>query len=311
MKINWAQKVSKYLIGTGGWAYFKIPNEPSLKVYSKIFNFVEVNHTFYEYPDVRAVERWRTTVPEKFTFAVRCHQDLTHRTGLKPIDEAYSVLDKMTTYCRVLNAPFLVLETPKSYVFKKKEIEEAKEFFSTVDLKNIRLVWEIRAPITKKIPKLMQEFNIIHCVDLSREQPSFWSDVAYTRLFGRGVHNIYQFVDEELEEIDQKILKSEARIVAVSFHGVRMIKDAFRLNEYKQTGIFPPVTEFMGVESVKAVLSEDAEFPSSRARLIEHQGWKVVDLTADKRVHLSELLSKIPDKTYSNPDEVVQALEVQ
>jgi hypothetical protein len=142
-------------------------------------------------------------------------------------------------------------------------------------------------------------------------EPSFWSDVAYTRLFGKGVHNIYQFTDEELEEIDQKILKSEARTVAVSFHGVRMIKDSFRLKEYKQTGVFPPVTEFIGVESARAVLSEDAEFPSSRARLIEHQGWKVIDLTADKRVHLSEMLLRIPEKTYNNIDEVIQSLEVQ
>lgn len=124
--------MTEYLIGTGGWAYFKIPKESSLRIYSKIFNFVEVNHTFYEYPDMTMVEPWRRTVPENFTFAVRCHQDLTHKIGLRPVDEAYSVLSKMAAYCRVLNAPFLVLETPKSYVFENKEIEEAKQFFSTV-----------------------------------------------------------------------------------------------------------------------------------------------------------------------------------
>jgi hypothetical protein len=89
-----------------------------------------------------------------------------------------------------------------------------------------------------------------------------------------------------------------------------MIKDSFRLKEYKQTGIFPPVTEFIGVESARSVLSEDAEFPSSKARLIEHQGWKVIDLAADKRIHLSELLEKIPEKTYNNIEEVIQSLEV-
>ena len=299
--------MTEYLIGTGGWAYFKVLGKPSLKTYSKIFNFVEVNYTFYEYPDTRTVERWRRTVPENFTFAVRCHQDLTHRMGLKPIDEAYNVLGKMITYCRILNAPFLIVETPSSYVFGDKKIKEAKEFFSTINLKDIRLVWEIRSPLIQEISELMREFNIVHCVDLSNGEPSFWSDMVYTRLFGKGMQNIYQFTDEELEEIDQKILKSEAKTVAVSFHGVRMVKDAFRLSEYKQTGIFPPVTDFIGGESVRSVLSEDAEFPSSRARLIEHQGWKVVDLTADKRVHLSELLMKIPEKTYNNLGEVIQS----
>ena len=106
--------MTEYLIGTGGWAYFKVPNKPSLKAYSEVFNFVEVNYTFYEYPDMRMVEQWRRIVPENFTFAVRCHQDLTHRIGLKPVDEAYYVLSRMVAYCGILDAPFLVLETPAS-----------------------------------------------------------------------------------------------------------------------------------------------------------------------------------------------------
>jgi hypothetical protein len=57
------------------------------------------------------------------------------------------------------------------------------------------------------------------------------------------------------------------------------------------------------------VLSEDARFPTSKERLIEQQGWKVVDLSPDKRVHLSELLIGIPEKTYFDLKELVQTLE--
>jgi uncharacterized protein YecE (DUF72 family) len=52
--MNNAQRVwtlTDYLIGTGGWVYFQVPGKPSLKAYSEVFNFVEVNYTFYEYPD--------------------------------------------------------------------------------------------------------------------------------------------------------------------------------------------------------------------------------------------------------------------
>ena len=35
----------------------------------------------------------------------------------------------------------------------------------------------------------------------------------------------------------------------------------------------------------------------------------MVDLNVDKRVHLSELLAKIPEKLYDNFDEVAEALE--
>lgn len=169
---------------------------------------------------------------------------------------------------------------------------------------------EVRSVITENVVNLMQDFDVVHSVDLSKEEPAFKSEVVYTRLFGKGEHNIYQFVDEELEEIDHRILRSEARRVIASFHGLRMNTDAIRFKEYKKTGAFLPVTSFTGADSVRQVMSEDAEFPSSKAKLIGHQGWKVVDLTSNKRVHLSELLSKIPEKTYNDLHEVVEALEV-
>ncbi len=155
----------------------------------------------------------------------------------------------------------------------------------------------------------MQDFSIVHCVDLSRAEPYFDSDVVYSRLFGKGLHNIYQFTDEELIEIDEKANKPGVKIVALSYHGLRMNTDAARFVHYKKTGEFMPATPFTGVESIRAVLSEDAKFPSSRKELAAHQGWKVVDMTANRRVRLHELLSKISDKTFGSVDEVVAALE--
>jgi len=299
-----------FLIGTGGWAYFEVPNRPSLKAYSEIFNFVEVNCTFYGYPNPRMVEGWRKTVQKDFTFAIRCHQDLTHKIGLKPVDEGYRVLGQMLTYCRILDAPFLVLETPASYVLYGKSIYEAKDFFASAKLNGVRLVWEIRAPITKQAIDLIADFNIIHSVDISIAKPTDWSDVGYTRLFGKGKHNIYQFTDEELQEIDKNASENKPKVVAMSYHGARMSTDALRFGNYKKTGKFLPITAYTGLDSARAVLTEDAVFPSSKQSLINDQGWKVIDLTTEKRVHLSDLLSKIPKRNYGYLNELITALGV-
>jgi uncharacterized protein YecE (DUF72 family) len=298
-----------YLIGTGGWAYFNVPGKNSLEAYSKLFNFVEVNSTFYQYPDTRGVENWRRTVPKDFTFAVRCHQDLTHRIRLKPIDEAYAVLAKMTTFCEVLRSPFLVLETPSSYTFNEVNVEEARQLLTSMNLRGIRLVWEARAPTTTSVRKFMSDLNIVHSVDLSREKPESVSDVVYSRLFGKGKHNLYQFTDDELREIDERALGTGAKTIVMAYHGLRMNTDAARFKEYKRTGTFLPVTSYTGIDSARTVLAEDASFPASKSELVEKQGWKVVDLTKDKRVHLSELLAHIPEKTYICLPEIVEALE--
>jgi uncharacterized protein YecE (DUF72 family) len=298
-----------YLIGTGGWAYFKVPGKSSLKAYSEVFNFTEVNCTFYEYPDTRMVEQWRRVLPEDFTFAVRCHQDLTHRIGLKPVDEAYDVLGRIVFYCSLLEAPFLVLETPASYVMNQEAVIAARDFFSSANLRAVRLVWEVRAPTTPAVIDLMQDFNVVQCVDLSRETPSVESDVVYSRLFGKGKHNIWQFTDDELLAVDREVKRISPRIAALSYHGARMSSDAARHMQYKKTGDFMPVTSFTGVDSAREVLAEDASFPLSKSELIDTQGWKVVDLSLDKRVHLSELLSGVPDRTYNSVEEVVKVLE--
>ena len=87
-----------------------------------------------------------------------------------------------------------------------------------------------------------------------------------------------------------------------------MNSDAARFKHYKRTGNFLPVTAYTGIDSVKAVLSEDITYPISKAELKAKQGWKVVDLTPDRRVHLSGLLAKLPEKTYSSLDEVIKEL---
>ena len=173
-----------FLVGTGGWAYFKVQSKPSLKAYSEVFNFVEVNYTFYEYPSALAVESWRKTVPSNFVFSVRCHQDLTHNIGFVPTNQAYEIFYQIRTYCDLLSSPFLIFETPAKYVINQENAKEVRDFLSSLNLNGLKLVWEYRAPVTQIAVDLMKDFDIIQCVDLSRQKPSFSLDVTYSRLFG-------------------------------------------------------------------------------------------------------------------------------
>ena len=167
----------------------------------------------------------------------------------------------------------------------------------------------MRAPPTEQWKSLSQDLKIIHAVDLSRENPLLPSDIIYTRLFGKGKHNIYQFTDEELKEIDHKIVLSKAKTVALSFHGLRMNTDALRFVHYKKTGKFSSITGLAGVASAKAVLAGDTRVPISKKTLLEEQGWKVFDASGDKRLHIADWLQNIPDRTYANMGELTEALE--
>ncbi|UCC33307.1 MAG: DUF72 domain-containing protein [Candidatus Bathyarchaeota archaeon] len=304
--------MTRYLIGAGGWAYFQVPGERSLAAYSKAFNFVEVNSTFYEISSLRLVKSWRSSVPQNFEFAVRCNKALTHQHKFQATSEAYETLRHMIIICKNLKANILHLQTPSTFRATKANADLMRNFLSSTDLKGVRIALEMRGakqPLNSTLIRTMQDLSMIHCVDLSKdEEPAYESDIMYSRLFGRGSHNIYQPTDEDLVRIDRRASKGDHKTVAVSFHFVRMYKDAARYKTYRQTGKFPMITESTGQRSLIEVLQEDAEFPSSRKELILHQGWKLIDLTEDKRVHASYLLQKLPERTYRSINEIAQSL---
>jgi hypothetical protein len=86
--------LTRYLIGAGGWAYFQVLDLHPLVAYSKAFNFVEVNSTFYEIPSLKLVESWRRLVPPNFEFAVRCNKALTHKFKFQLISDAFEILER-------------------------------------------------------------------------------------------------------------------------------------------------------------------------------------------------------------------------
>lgn len=305
--------MKEYLIGTGGWAYFRVPGLKPLVAYSRTFNFVEVNSSFYQMPELKEVETWRKVVPHDFKFSVRAHRSITHSLKLQPLEETFGALEKMKQICSTLNAEILHLQTP-SALPTEALVNNLRNFLPSANLGRLRLALEIRGTESSNFPsdllRTMQDYNVIHSVDFSKgEMPAYESDILYTRLFGKGKHNIYQPTDGELAEIENKVSNSKSEKVVMSFHFVKMYKDAARLKTYKQTGKFPKVTRSTGVSSLEEILREDAKFPATKQELVRSQGWKLFDLTETERTHVKDLLEKIPERTYSNIGEVTQILD--
>ncbi len=290
----------KIEVGAGGWGYFNVPGDP-LSKYSKVYDFVEVNSTFYFYPEMKMVKSWKNRVRPGFNFTVRCHRDLTHKHCLEPSEESYKILDKMIIVCKILNAKALHIQTASTYK-PTDNLKQLSNFFSSINTK-IPIAWEIRNrnEPTQELKSLMQDFNIIHCVDLSKDQrPAYTNEVLYSRLFGQGYKNIYQFDDEELENILHKTKASGSKSAFLNFHGVRMYADAARMKIYNETEHFQQLTKSTGISSLIEVLKEDMIFPTTKNQLIMDQGWKVYDHAKNLHIHAWIPLSKLPSKSYQS-----------
>lgn len=299
-------------IGTGGWAYFKVPSQSPLKAYSKAFNYVEVNSTFYEIPHLREVEMWRATVPDDFHFTVRAHQSITHGRPFGGSEAAHGNFNKMLEICRTLRADVLHLLLPPSAVPGASLAKAISDFLDSHGRAPTPLALEFRCnrPLNDchDLQKLMQDRGIIHSIDpLIGQAPAYDGGTLYARLFGKGYHNLYQPTDSELKSLDE--MASGFDRAFLTFHGARMYSDAARLKTYRVKGKFPRLGKAVGLDSLGEVLAEDARFPATKSELLRDQGWKLFESPGDKRMRVGEVLALLPEGTYPSLGDLLKAVK--
>ena len=81
---------AKVLIGTSGYSYDDwvgpvyppgTSKQDFLSLYSREFQTVELNFSYYQQPSARMLERMLATTPEGFLFALKAHRSMTHEIG--------------------------------------------------------------------------------------------------------------------------------------------------------------------------------------------------------------------------------------
>ncbi len=278
--------------------------------YYETFKLVELNSTFYKYPSIKTVEKWRNKAPEDFEFTVKAHQDITHRYRLN-LKQASEPFEKIKQICRVLKAKIILIQTPAS--FSLKNLEKAEEFFRKVNRENFILVWETRGSsweseeALEKLRDVLSGLGITHVTDPFRLTPAFITSLAYFRLHGLGERMYYyQYTNEELRRLYEIVKRFEGakRDVYVLFNNLSMFEDAKRFIFFMERRCFPSVTGSYGLNSIKAVLSR-TRYPTTKSMLIKRVGWRLVELENGEQIRLSKLLDDIPAKTYRSLDEIL------
>lgn len=180
-----------YLIGTGGWAYFQVPGLRSLIAYSKVFSFVEVNSTFYQIPNLKTVESWRRRVPPDFEFSVRCNRLVSHTHQFRSSQEAFDAFDQTITVCRTLRAEILHVQAPATFEPSNENADVLRSFLASVNLRGVRVAFELREAnrnLSSNFVEVMRDYDLVHCVDLSRDECWRMNLMFFTRGFlGKGL----------------------------------------------------------------------------------------------------------------------------
>jgi len=287
----------------------------SMKKYQENFDLVELNTTFYSYPKMSTVFKWREKAPEDFEFTVKAHQDISHKFKFKS-EPSVKAFEQMKEICKALRTRILLIQTPGS--LRPDKLEDAHEFLSKIDREGLVVVWETRGPswddprVREELAKLLRELDVSHVTDPFRAMPTYTGDVAYFRLHGLGERMYYyQFSDAELKRLYQLLepLKAEGKQIYVLFNNLSMFDDALRFMHYLETDSFPSLTGAVGLESVRSVM-EKTRYPVAKSVLLKKLGWRLVEVEEGKQVRLNELLKDVPSKAYGSVEEVLREVKL-
>lgn len=226
----------------------------SRESYFRVLDAVEVQHTFYQPPQVSTLRRWREEASKGFEFTLKAWQLVTHQSSsptykrlkrqlteeekegagfFRPsriVEEAW----ELTRECAgALGARAVVFQCPASFRPVRENVENMRRFFSGVERGGLTFCWEPRGGWPRElVAELCEELELWHVVDPFAER-TVTPGRCYFRLHGRKGWR-YKYEDGELEELHSMLPKDAASYVF--FNNVEMLDDAARFKATAESG---------------------------------------------------------------------------
>lgn len=188
-------KLLQLFIGCSGWSYTSwqgpfypanLDNKLWLSYYSQVFNYVEVDSTFYRIPNQFMVKNWARRTPEDFRFTAKFPKVITHDKKFKNVEKELSLFyDAMKPLKNKLLA--LLIQFPP-YVKITEGLEALKQYDFFFD-DSFRYAVEVRHPswFSDLAYNFFSNNNICmvwNQLDKIQSPPIVTTDFVYLRLIG-------------------------------------------------------------------------------------------------------------------------------
>jgi uncharacterized protein YecE (DUF72 family) len=140
----------RYHIGCSGWSYTSwegpfypsnIQNSAWLNYYSHVFDYVEIDSSFYRIPNVFTVKNWSKKTPLNFKFTAKFPRVITHDKRLKDIDQELEQFFKAIGPLSNKTLALLIQLPPSLQIFEG--LERLREIVPELDTR-FRYAVEVR-----------------------------------------------------------------------------------------------------------------------------------------------------------------------
>ena len=208
-------ETGRFFAGTSGWHYKHWKNtfypadlkqKEQFSFYTRYFDTVEINNSFYRLPEASTLTAWHEKSPEGFLFAMKAGRFLTHLKKLD-VDQAsvHRFLDVFSHLGDKLGP--ILFQLPPGW---QVNVERLRAFFLLLP-RGLRYVFEFRNPswYNEEVYAVLRTHNAAFCIyelagHLSPEEVT--ADFVYIRLHGPGAKYQGSYPDETLETWAAKVL---------------------------------------------------------------------------------------------------------
>jgi uncharacterized protein YecE (DUF72 family) len=189
--------LTKYHIGCSGWSYedWVGPFYPKgskagdyLRMYSSVFDSVEIDSSFYRIPNQFMVSRWKKNTPENFLFSPKFPKKVTHDFKLQNVASTVGFFYKTMGSLGDKLGP-VVLQLPPSFKYDKGLSVLEKFIASDLNTSSFRHAIEFRHKswFREDVYKLLESNNISFCWSINQYASTptkLTSNFIYTRMVG-------------------------------------------------------------------------------------------------------------------------------
>jgi uncharacterized protein YecE (DUF72 family) len=139
-----------YHIGCSGWSYTSwqgpfypsnIENSSWLNYYSHVFDYVEIDSSFYRTPNIFTVKNWYKKTPRNFKFTAKFPRVITHDKRLKEVDKELEQFFKAIGPLSDKTLALLIQLPPSLHIFEG--LERLRELVLELD-NRFRYAVEVR-----------------------------------------------------------------------------------------------------------------------------------------------------------------------
>ena len=208
----------KKFVGCSGYSYDDwkgdfypddMPQDEWLFFYAEKFNTVEINNSFYKFPENESIKKWLSQIPANFRFSIKGHRFFTHLKKFNVDDSFKEKLDDFQSSLEPLKekAGCVLWQLPGNL---HKNIPKFEAFCRELD-KDFTHVLEFRHPswFDEDVYKFMKKNNTAFCI-LSApgnlpEDIIVTHKTAYVRFHGKNDWYDYLYSEKELKEWKKRL----------------------------------------------------------------------------------------------------------